>query len=265
MTNDAYQRLCDLKDELVKTEPWPWSNIAAWSAKATPLIRRNWPDDLDDFREAVAEPRWIMVASVWAGGATAASDKAKQDAPNKSTAKQAKARILGFLEGLLAATEPPPSPVAVATDDPTSVRQQILLVILEIQGNSSAYTSDLRIAERLGLSVEEVDGHLEILRDQGKLRFQSGDKGCAASLTDGQKQRFKESMLSASTTSQLTVTQIIPPEITDSLKQFRKDYPDPSMVAFIMMRFGSTPAHNSIVEGIRSTLQPARHSSYPRR
>jgi carbon storage regulator CsrA len=48
----------------------------------------------------------------------------------------------------------------------------------------------------------------------------------------------------------------VPLEIADSLKHFREDHPDPGKVAFIMMRFGSTSAHNSIVEGIRLTLQP---------
>ena len=48
----------------------------------------------------------------------------------------------------------------------------------------------------------------------------------------------------------------IPVEITESLERFRKDHPNSSKVAFIMMRFGSTPAHVNIMEGIKEALQP---------
>jgi hypothetical protein len=47
----------------------------------------------------------------------------------------------------------------------------------------------------------------------------------------------------------------IPPELQRSLEQFRRDHPDPSKAAFIMMRFGSTQAHQTITDAIRSTLQ----------
>jgi hypothetical protein len=45
-----------------------------------------------------------------------------------------------------------------------------------------------------------------------------------------------------------------PLEISESLERFRKDHPDPSKVAFVMMRFGQTPAHNNIVAGIQAAL-----------
>lgn len=47
-----------------------------------------------------------------------------------------------------------------------------------------------------------------------------------------------------------------PAEIADSLDRFREDYPDPAKAAFIMMRFASTPAHESIVNAVRDTLAP---------
>jgi hypothetical protein len=47
-----------------------------------------------------------------------------------------------------------------------------------------------------------------------------------------------------------------PPEILDSLREFRLDHPDPKKVAFIMMRFGRTRAHEEIVEGIKQALAP---------
>jgi hypothetical protein len=46
-----------------------------------------------------------------------------------------------------------------------------------------------------------------------------------------------------------------PVEITASLANFRKDYPDNSRLAFVMMRFGTTEAHTKILFGIREALQ----------
>jgi hypothetical protein len=45
-----------------------------------------------------------------------------------------------------------------------------------------------------------------------------------------------------------------PTELAESLKKFRKDYPDRRKCAFIMMRFGATKAHTDIVESIRNAL-----------
>lgn len=45
-----------------------------------------------------------------------------------------------------------------------------------------------------------------------------------------------------------------PPEIKESLGLFKSDHPDPRKVAFIMMRFGDTSAHEKIVAGIQKAL-----------
>lgn len=47
-----------------------------------------------------------------------------------------------------------------------------------------------------------------------------------------------------------------PPSISESIKQFRLEHPDSAKTAFIMMRFGSTPAHLAIVTAIRESLSP---------
>lgn len=44
-------------------------------------------------------------------------------------------------------------------------------------------------------------------------------------------------------------------QIQESLEKFRTDHPDPNHVAFIMMKFGNTRAHEAIVKVIRSHLQ----------
>lgn len=45
-----------------------------------------------------------------------------------------------------------------------------------------------------------------------------------------------------------------PIEINESLERFKRDYPDPTKVAFIMMQFGKTNAHQEIVKAIRKVL-----------
>jgi hypothetical protein len=44
------------------------------------------------------------------------------------------------------------------------------------------------------------------------------------------------------------------PEIQESLVRFREDHPYPDRVAFVMMRFGATPAHDAIVRAISEGL-----------
>lgn len=46
-----------------------------------------------------------------------------------------------------------------------------------------------------------------------------------------------------------------PGEISSSLERFRCDYPDPTRLAFIMMQFGATKAHQQILSSVRSSLQ----------
>ena len=48
----------------------------------------------------------------------------------------------------------------------------------------------------------------------------------------------------------------VPPEIQQSIRDFRLDHPDPRKVAFLMMKYGKTKAHENIVEGIRQALAP---------
>ena len=47
-----------------------------------------------------------------------------------------------------------------------------------------------------------------------------------------------------------------PVEITGSLAAFRADFPDPSRLAFVMMQFGESTAHNRVWAAIRHALDP---------
>lgn len=46
----------------------------------------------------------------------------------------------------------------------------------------------------------------------------------------------------------------VPIEIQKSLEGFREDHPNPLKVAFLMMQFGTTPAHDKIVKYIRNAF-----------
>lgn len=46
-----------------------------------------------------------------------------------------------------------------------------------------------------------------------------------------------------------------PPEIHQSRIKFISDYPNPARAAFVMMRFGNTPAHEAIENAIQSALE----------
>lgn len=205
MSADSRKRLCDLRGELLALVSYPWATIETWSAKALAIIRRDWPNDLDDCRRLLATPSWTALPVAFGRNeeenrATSARVQTMEDLANRATAEQAKKRILSYLDGLLLATE-----MSVSRDghDPIAIRQEILQAILEIQGNSNVGTNDRHIADRLGLTVAEVEGHLEILRDEGKLNFSRSSGGCAVFLMEGQKQRFKESQMTTRRTSSL--------------------------------------------------------------
>ena len=54
--------------------------------------------------------------------------------------------------------------------------------------------------------------------------------------------------------SNLPIEPLIPIEIQESLKSFKKDHPDPSKVGFIMMKFAKTKDHTKISKTIKETL-----------
>jgi hypothetical protein len=88
ISHDVHERLYSLWKELGGLDPCLWSNIEAWSAKASPIIRSDWPDQFDAFSKEIAASR----STIEAGEGVDAS---------KQTAQQAKERILSFLDELL--------------------------------------------------------------------------------------------------------------------------------------------------------------------
>jgi hypothetical protein len=55
-------------------------------------------------------------------------------------------------------------------------------------------------------------------------------------------------------TKKISEEAISNPEIASGVEKFNKDYPDRPKIAFIIMQFGSTPAHNTMVQIIKDTL-----------
>lgn len=61
-----------------------------------------------------------------------------------------------------------------------------------------------------------------------------------------------------------TTVRQAPVEITESLNRLRADFPDNTRLAFIMMRFGSTSAHQRIHASVRAALSPTDLLAYSR-
>lgn len=102
MEEIAHARLSALRDELVPLEVEPWSSISAWVAKATPIIRSDWPNHFDDFGRLAVRPRTLVSAACLAGKC---GPTPREDAANRQRADEAKARLLSFCDGLLAVSQ----------------------------------------------------------------------------------------------------------------------------------------------------------------
>ncbi len=74
------------------------------------------------------------------------------------------------------------------------VRRNILQVIDRIQGDSASYVSDAQIAEELKMTVEEVQGHLEILEQQGRIDYSPTFEGASAYLSPRHRQQLREEL-----------------------------------------------------------------------
>jgi len=116
MNNERIERLNDLRKELEQTPPEPWSNIKTWIAKATPIIRKDWPDFLDDFREVTTEPSWLALPRTFGGPSSESSNAQARNTEigvNRGKSIDAKKGVLNFLTGLLATSPSTPEPSAL--------------------------------------------------------------------------------------------------------------------------------------------------------
>jgi hypothetical protein len=106
--SDRVGRLRSLRDRLEQLPAEDRGHIRAWVAEATPVVRRDWPDYLDEFRAATAEPSWVSYPAV-AGTPEAevvdARIRADEQAANRWVAEDAKRRILATLAGILSTAD----------------------------------------------------------------------------------------------------------------------------------------------------------------
>ena len=99
-------------------------------------------------------------------------------------------------------------------------------------------------------SKDSEGSHKSPLRETAIVRESDGEGNQVYNSTAGSVELHAEGVRG--------VSDQIPAEIKESLKRFRRDYPDAHKMAFLMMRFGRTKAHESIVAGIRAALDPLK-------
>ena len=89
-----------------------------------------------------------------------------------------------------------------SSESPAATRQRILEAIMEIQGDGPGYVGDAKIAERIGLDVNTVKGHLDILASERRIQITktiSGRGAYSAYLLPGQRQAAKEAAIQPET------------------------------------------------------------------
>ena len=90
-----------LREELSQKNAEPWENIARWTAKATPIIRKDWPNFFQDFQKISREPEWLCLPRAGGNDVFNSKARASEIATNKAKAEETKQLILNFLDGLL--------------------------------------------------------------------------------------------------------------------------------------------------------------------
>lgn len=148
-------------------------------------------------------------------------------------------------------------------------RRQFLGAIYDLAGGSPyQYVYWPNVASRLGWEAEN-SGHVEqavaiaqYLADKGLITIEA-DEGTLYRITavgiDDVEEEDPEGASAPPSTptdeaTEVTLVEEAPLHIRESLQRFRKDYPDPAAVAFILMQFRETRPHEQIVEAIKAGL-----------
>jgi hypothetical protein len=123
-------RLQSLRDLLASTPTDPWSGIEQWTAHARPFFRARLETCLPDFEKETAQPAWVMSPRMTSNfDEVEAIDREL----NAKIASNAKARILSFLDGVLA-TLSAPSIAAVQVDSTSLSKRLSELLTITQQG-----------------------------------------------------------------------------------------------------------------------------------
>jgi hypothetical protein len=116
-----------------------------------------------------------------------------------------------------------------------------------------------------GLAFQGSISDAEVLADLGFLRKSHGPQGqpVFTVLPQGidayQKKELSLSEISGRGSGEQgqsvrEISEHVPAEIKESFERFKRDHPNPQRVAFLMMRFGRTEAHDRIFAGVRKAL-----------
>lgn len=148
-------------------------------------------------------------------------------------------------------------------------RRLFLRAIYDLSGGSPVEFVDWRdVAPRLGLDHEnENDTHeaiaiAEYLEHSGLISIEVNEgtiyritaEGIDKVESEESQDVFTRMRVTPDEFSDVTAVGEAPVEIYDSLRRFREDYPDSASVAFILMQFGSTRAHDEIAGAIKDAL-----------
>jgi hypothetical protein len=104
MDKGRIQRLISLQEELTSITPISWSRLQAWVAKATPIVRSDWPDFFSDFQALIAEPRWTSLPRVGGSPNSELVNARSRETEQKSNQQKIDAiqqNILAFISGLI--------------------------------------------------------------------------------------------------------------------------------------------------------------------
>lgn len=118
MIDNHNHRLVLLKSELeqITEAQFPertWDTIKAWIAKATPIIRRDWSDFLDDFQKVSEKPSGAGIMFLNTDFTMSDHEQRRLWRLDNDKAEQVKQNILGFLDGILALAPQEPKETAL--------------------------------------------------------------------------------------------------------------------------------------------------------
>jgi hypothetical protein len=137
-------------------------------------------------------------------------------------------------------------------------RHRFLEAVYDLAGGSTnEFVYWRNVAPRLGYDadsdadLDEALGLADYLAESGLMRIEV-DEGTLYRITANGIDEVEHEP--ASEIIEEEKPEEAPLHIRESLQRFRRDHPDPDAVAFILMQFGTTRAHEQITQAIRNEL-----------
>jgi len=106
MNKDRIMRLSTLREELdqITARAYPdksWPLIQSWIAKATPVIRRDWPDFFDDFQRVATKPKGSGMMLMNSDFTISEQEHRRQWKIKDEQAREIKQNVINFLDGII--------------------------------------------------------------------------------------------------------------------------------------------------------------------